>query len=443
MNRYVIIGNCAAGISAVEAIRRQDREGPITVISDEANPPYCRCLISNYLAGDISRDKLLLRPHNFYKDNKIEALLGKKVVRLDAKKNRVILDDRSQIYYDKLLVASGSSPKFPQIKGINKRRVFGLRKLSDVSSIIELLSFCGSACVLGGGPIGLKAAYALKKKGLEVKVIVKSKQVLSQMLDEKAAAMFRETFVNNGIEVLTEADVVEIIGNGEAKAVKLENGKVIGADIVIVAKGVKPNIDFLSNTEVKLDQGILVDDFLRTAVSNIFAAGDVCQAIDVIFGKPRLNALWPHAVRQAEIAGLNMVSSADLIRYEGSIAMNSVDFFGLSAVSIGLTRPQDPACEELTYQDSKRGIYKRLIIRENRIVGMVFVGDIRDSGLILRIIMERADVSAIKEELLAETFNYAKALDILNDSDLSVPERVFRSISNSELFQDRSKICQK
>jgi nitrite reductase (NADH) large subunit len=164
MKQYLIIGNSAAGIAAVEAIRKLDKESKIIILSDENYPAYCRCLISYFLAKDIKEDKIIYRPESFYKENNVELQLNKKVIRIEPKNNRVTCEDKTRVSYDSLLIATGASPKFPETPGIKKRGVFGFRTLKDVKDIEGLVPVTKSACVLGGGLIGLKAAYALKKE---------------------------------------------------------------------------------------------------------------------------------------------------------------------------------------------------------------------------------------------------------------------------------------
>jgi NAD(P)H-nitrite reductase large subunit len=279
------------------------------------------------------------------------------------------------------------------------------------------------ACVLGGGLIGLKAAWGLKKRNLETKVIVKSNQVLSQVLDEQAASLFRKRLEDNGIEVMTGLDVTEILGNGDVKAVKFDTGKVIGCEIVIVGKGVKPNIDLILDTEIKLNEGILVDEYMKTNLPNIYAAGDVCEAFDFNLGQPVVNALWPHAVEQGKLAGINMAGSK--VKYEGSVGMNSVEFFNLPVISMGITRAKkESGFEEMIKLDPKEEVYKKVVLKENRIVGMIFVGKIEQSGVILKLMKEKIDISNIKDELLDDSFNYARVIDLLREDELSVTDRL-------------------
>ena len=418
MKQFVIIGNSAAGIAAVEAIRQKDKTSKAIVISDEDYSSYCRCLISYYLAGEVKEDKVLYKPETFYKENNIELLLNKKVLRVDPKKNRITFEDKNQLNYDCLLIATGASPKFPEIQGIKKRGVFGFRTIKDAKDIEGLLPVTKTASVLGGGLIGLKAAYALKKRNIEVKVIIKSKQALSQMLDYEAALLVQERLEENGIELVLGQDATEIIGNGDIKAVKLDSGKVLGSSIVIVGKGVSANMDIIKETDIKVNEGIIADDLLRTNISNIYTAGDVCESFDLTLGKYSVNALWPIAVEQGKIAGANM--AGENIHYEGSVGINSIEFFGLAVISLGIYKVRDEEknlFEELKYLDTKARLYKKLVLKDNILLGVILVGDIKNSGVFLRLIRERINVSTFKERLLQENFGYPDIMDFVRDKE--------------------------
>lgn len=418
MKQYVIIGNSAAGIAALEAIRKRDKDSKILIFSDENYTSYCRCLISYYLAGEVGEDKILYRLKDFYQANNIELFLNKKVVRIDPKKNRIICQDKSQFSYDNLLIATGAHPKFPEIKGIKKRGVFGFRTIEDAKNISGLLAVVKTACVLGGGLIGLKAAYALKKRNVEVKVVIKSKQVLSQMLDFEAASFVQKKLEENGIEIISGQDVAEVIGNGDIKAVKLDSGKVVASSLIIVGKGVAPNIDLIQDTGIKFNEGILANSAMQTNIHNIYTAGDVCESFDLTLGGFSVNALWPVAVEQGRVAGANMAGENSI--YEGSLGMNSIEFFGLPAVSLGLYKIAEKdrlLFEELKFSDAKANIYKKLIIKDKLLVGVVLVGDIKNSGVLLRLIRERIDVSLFKERLLKEYFGYPDILDYVKDKE--------------------------
>lgn len=415
MKQFIIIGNSAAGIAAVEAIRKVDKSSKIIVISDEDYSSYCRCLISYYLAGEIKEDKILLRPKEFYAENNIELLLNKKVSRVDPKKSRVICEDKTNLSYDSLLIATGGSPKFPETPGMKKKGVFGFRTIKDAKEIEGLVPVTKSACVMGGGLIGLKAAYALRKRNVDVKVIIKSKQVLSQMLDFEAAAFVQKKLEDHGIEVILSQDVSEVIGEGEIKAVKLDSGKAIGCSLVIVGKGVAANTALVKDTEIKINDGIIANNLLQTNVANIYTAGDVCESFDIAMGKHTINALWPIAVEQGKIAGINMCG--ENLNYEGSLGMNSIEFFGLPVISLGLykVKADDSSFEEIKIINTKSNLYKKLILKNNILIGAISVGDIKNSGVFLRLIRERVEISSIKDKLLKENFGYPDIIDLVSE----------------------------
>jgi NAD(P)H-nitrite reductase large subunit len=273
-----------------------------------------------------------------------------------------------------------------------------------------------SACVLGGGLVGLKAAYALKKRKIDVKVIIKSKQVLSQMLDSEAAAMVAKRLEENGIELVFGEDVTEVIGEGEIKAVKLDSGKAIGCSMIIVGKGVDPNIDLVKETEIKVSEGIVCDNLMQASVPNIFTAGDACESFDLTLGKHAVNALWTVAVEQGRVAGANM--AGEKTAYDGSLGMNSIEFFGLPVISLGVYKvKEDSGCQEIKMQDAKANRYKKLIIKDNTLIGAVLAGDIKNSGVFLRLIRERVKVSSIQDRLLSENFGYPDIMDLVREKE--------------------------
>lgn len=414
MKHIIIIGNSAAGIAAAEAMRNKDKASSVTIISDEDYTAYCRCVLSYYLSKEVEEERLIYRAEEFYKENNINLILGKRVSRVESKKNAIILEDNQKIEYDSLLIAAGASPKFPDIKGMHKRGIFGLRTIKDAKEILGMLAVTKTVCVLGGGLIGLKAAQALKKIGVDVKVIVKSKQILSQILDKTAADIIQKHLESHGMEILTGLDAAELLGNGDLKALKLDSGKVIGCEVAIIGKGVSPNIGIVKSSDIKINAGIIVDRFLKTTVDNVFAAGDCVEAYDFVLEKPRVNALWPNAVEQGCLAARNLLG--ENLAYGGSIGMNSVEFFGLPVISMGMVREQEGA-EALSRLDANNKVYKKVILKDNRIKGAILLNRIENSGIYLELIRHKTDVSRIKNELLNDTFNYAKIIDLLGKDE--------------------------
>jgi NAD(P)H-nitrite reductase large subunit len=210
-------------------------------------------------------------------------------------------------------------------------------------------------------------------------------------------------------------DVTEIIGEGEIRAVKLDSGKAFECSIIVVGRGVEPNTEITKDTELKVNKGICVDSKLQTNVPNIFAAGDVCESFDVALGEASLNTLWTVAVEQGKIAGLNMAGFAS--DYNGSLAMNTTEFFGLPILSLGKhdVKSGESDCRELKFTDAKRNIYRKMILRGDHLVGAVLVGDIKSGGVMLRMIKEKIDISGLEERMLQEDFGYPDILNTVND----------------------------
>jgi NAD(P)H-nitrite reductase large subunit len=242
------------------------------------------------------------------------------------------------------------------------------------------------------------------------------------MLDAEAAGLVAKRLEENGIELLFGQDVIEIIGEGDIKAVKLDSGKAIGCSLIVVGKGVQPNIDLVKDAEVKLNEGIIANNLLQASTPNIYTAGDVCESFDMTLDTYSINALWPVAVEQGRIAGANM--SGDNINYAGSLGMNSIEFFGLPVISLGIYKtPETGGYEEIKYSDIKanryatNNIYKKLILKNNIIVGAVLAGDVRNSGIFLRLIRGKIDISSVKDRLLQENFGYPEVMELIKEKE--------------------------
>ena len=407
--KYVIIGGSAAGVTAAETIRKNDKKSSITLISDEAIGLYSRCLLTYFIAGTIDETKLCFKDKNFYKENNIKTYLGKKAISIDTKKKTVSLEGGTEVSYDKLLIATGATPKSVDVPGVEKIGVFTIRKIDDVRAIIKLLDKVKKIAVLGGGLIGLRDAYALRQKQKEVTVIVKSPQVLSQMVDRDAAEIISSLLEKNGIKIMTGVAAKEILGKKSVEGILLDNGKKLDCQLIVIGKGVKPNTEIASKCGVKVENGIVVNEFLQTSDKNIFAAGDVAETYDIARGVKRINALWPCAVEQGEVAGLNMLDKK--VAYDGSLSMNSVDFFGLGCISMGITKPKEKDYEIIS--KTSKDSYKKFVLKDNKIVGMVLVGDIRPAGIVSILIRSKVDVTSIKHILLDDNFDYAKIMPLV------------------------------
>jgi nitrite reductase (NADH) large subunit len=411
MMQYLIVGNSAAGLNGAEAIRSRDPAGRITIVSDEDHPAYSRCLIPYYMEGKISEEDMLYRPADYYETSHFEALLGKRVEAVELDRRTVRLNDGQEQSYDKLLIATGGSPKLPDIPGIDKDGVLSFRTTKDMKQIMHRAKAAEGALVLGGGCIGLMAACSLHAMGLKVTVAIRSPHMLSQVADAEAAAIFQRRFEANGISVHTATDIVRILGDKTVKGVTLDNGKEIACQLVIVGKGVAPNIDLVSNTDIRTHWGIVVDDELKTNHPDVYAAGDVAETRDVVTGEKTVNAIWPSAAEQGRIAGANMTGAHQ--KYPGSIRMNSAEFFNLPIISIGLVRPETPDYEIRSRSSEQRDVFKKVVLLDDVLVGLVMVGEIENAGVYKLLMQKKVNVAPVKDQLLNSNFGFASVIGLI------------------------------
>ena len=418
----LIIGNSAAGTAAIESIRKHDRQSSIIQLSDEAQPLYSRCLLSYYLAGSIDKEKLLYREEGFHKEMGVELHTGPgfRVVELNAAQRRVVCDNGRTFNYDRILIAAGASAKLPD--GMpNDKGIFVLRNLADVEAIKENIRDADAkrVVVFGGGLIGVKAAVALNMCGLRTTMVVSSKQVLSQVLDYDAGQIIAGQLRENNIEILQPAGITEIISrDNRLKGVKTDRGKVLDCDLLIVAKGVTPNIQLAQAAGVAVRRGIVTDSTMQTDHENIFAAGDVAEAFDIAIEDYTVNALWTCAVQQGRIAGLNMIGKKT--DYNGAIGMNSLNVCDVSIISFGVTSPKEESkYKTLVLNQPERNVYKKIVIdSKSHIKGIILLGKIDNAGVLLSLIQRKVDVSAFEEELLSDRFNYGTLLKYGGEKEL-------------------------
>ena len=412
MAKYVVIGGSAAGIGAVEAIRKIDQSGSITVISDEACPQYSRPMISDYVSGKADFHKMQCRDETFWKQLNVEALLSKKATALNLKEKTVTLDDGAKVSYEKLLLATGGKPFVPKTEGQEKDGVFTFTTIKDAEQVSQKIAAVNakSAVVIGGGLIGLSVTDALYKRGVKVTMVELQPKILSLLLDSQASDIIESVVRAAGVNIVTGQSVVKITGKqgneGQVGGVVLTKGDAVACDLVIMAIGVIPRTELAAGTELKVNRGIVVDNTLQTNVADVYACGDVAEAYDFIAGINRQLPLWPLAVEEGQIAGSNMAGVKTL--YNGGTNMSSLKYFGIPIVSIGLANPkEDPTLEILTKVDVEQKFYKKIVLKNNVIVGLTLVNCIDRAGTLYYLIKNKVDVKKFKASLLADDFNLA------------------------------------
>lgn len=404
---YLIVGNSVAAVGAIRAIRELDQQGNITVVSREKHNVYGRPLISYLLGGLITEKRMSYLPDNFYEQNRINLLLDSEVVAVDSKGKNVKLAGGDVIPYDKLLLATGGDPFIPPIEGLtDKDRIFTFTTWDDAAKLKGISSDINRAVVIGGGLIGLKAAEGLNLLNKSVTVIELADRVLSSAFDRPAGKIVARKMKANGIDVITEDTVVRIEGEGgEISGVTLKSGDFILCDTVIVAIGVRPAAAFLKGSGIEVNRGIVVDNSMATSVKDIYAAGDVAEAADFFSGQKNPMPIWPDAYIQGDVAGTAMAGGAK--DYEGGLAMNSIEFFKVSTISMGVTNPLNPTEYEIhTYQDIQNYQYRKIVLQDNRLVGAVLVGNVDRAGIFAGLIREKVDMTPFKDSLLSPDFGF-------------------------------------
>lgn len=405
----VIIGSSAAGLSALEAIRKIDRQCPIILISKEVGPPYSRVALTHYIAGEIKFKGMRMRDGDYYGKMGVKALLGKEVVSLDTARKCVTLDDGSAISYDKLLIATGSKPLILPIEGTGRRGVYTCLSSADARKILRTADLTEEVVVIGAGLIGIQAADGLYRRGLQVSLVEKLPQVLPLMIDETAAGMAEAHLREKGIRVRTGQSAQKVLGKGpRVSGVALESGEIIPCQMVIMAAGVAPNVDFLQGSGVTVNRGILVDERQQTNIPGIYAAGDVAETVDLLSGERVVNAIWPEALFQGEIAGLNMAGVP--ATYQGSLAMNVTSFLGLSMASLGLWEAPGSPYEVKAQTDKGRRTYRKLVFRDGKLVGAVLVGHIEEAGVLHAMIRAGTTFDLKGEDLLPQPITWGRIL---------------------------------
>lgn len=401
--KYLIIGASAAGLSAARTIRELDSGGDITVLSGDGEI-YSRCLLPEIVSGEAAVREISFIPEDFFKQYRIEWRGGVNVNGLLPEEKAVLASDGGKYQYDRLLIATGASSAFPPLENLNRcKGVFGLRSLEDALAINRAALNASQAVVLGGGLVGIEAAEALARKGLSVTVIEIAGHILPMQLDRKAAVRYEELIKEQGIEIVTGEPVSRVVPGDDdrVRAVVLQNGGEIPCGLLVVAAGVKPNVDFLKGIPMDIGRGIRVNERQETSLPDVYAAGDVCESYECFTEKAGLTPVWPSAVRQGQVAGSNMAGV--LKKLEGHFAfMNSMSFCGLATVSFGLPNPPGDGYTVLVEEDRRN--YKKFVIKEGRLVGAILQGDISGAGVIGSLIGNKINVSNRTKDIFDVTY---------------------------------------
>jgi NAD(P)H-nitrite reductase large subunit len=398
MMKHVIIGNGPAGVVAAETLRRSDPDAEITLIGDEAEPPYSRMAIPYLLVGKVGEAGTYLRKDADHFDRLNIRMVQARVEAVDVKARSVRLNNGSVLSYDRLLIATGSHPVRPPIPGMDLPGVLSCWTLEDARAIAAAVKAGSRVLQMGAGFIGCIIMEALALRGPKLTMVEMGDRMVPRMMDEVAGGMIQRWCDKKGVAVRTGRRVMSIVANGDVLTVTLDDGEKFEVDVVICATGVKPNLAMLSGSGIEMDAGILVDERMQTNVPDVYAAGDVTEAVEFGTGRRTLNAIQPDAVEQARIAALNMAGKTAVS--QGTFVFNVLDTLGLISTSFGQWQGV-PGGDFAQLLDEKNFGYLRLAFEGDQLVGANTIGHTEHMGVLRGLIQGRVRLGEWKERLVA------------------------------------------
>ncbi len=393
--KLVMIGNGMAGVRTLEELLKLAPDlYDITVFGAEPHPNYNRILLSPVLAGEQTFEEIVLNDLNWYAENDIKLLLGRKVVKIDRKKRLVIADDGSEAEYDRLLIATGSNPFILPIPGKDLQGVIGYRDIADTQMMMDTAKTHKHAVVIGGGLLGLEAANGLKLRGMDVTVVHIGDWLLERQLDSTAGRLLQKSLEDRGLKFLLPKHTAELLDNGEGRvcAVKFKDGEVIPADLVVMAAGIRPNSELAESAGIACNRGILVNDTMQTYDPRVYAIGECASHRGIAYG------LVAPLFEQAKVCA-NHLAQLGFSRYQGSVTSTKLKVTGIDLFSAGEFMGGE-GTETITLSDPIGGVYKKLVIKDDVLVGACLYGDTADGGWYFRQIRENHNVSEIRDHLM-------------------------------------------
>jgi nitrite reductase (NADH) large subunit len=396
--KLVIVGDGVAGVVAARTIARMRPEARIDLYGCESHYYYRRPRLWEYLSGQIAEEDLRSYPPTWYRERGIRVHRGERVTGIAPEGSRITLADGRTPSYDRLLLATGSHPCVPPIPGIEKEGVFTLRTIEDARRIRACARRARKAVVIGGGLLGLETARALSILGLGVTVLELFPRLLPRQLDAEGAAVLAKKMEQMGLTVVTGAVTKAILGEDRAEGVLLSSGEHIHAGLFLISAGVLPNVALAQQARLTIGRGVIVDEYMRSSCENIYAAGDVAEY------RGKLPSIIPAAIAQGRVAGMHM-ADGDPKPYRGVTPSYVLKSVGISLMSIGITDPQGGEYQELRRADDAGQRYRKLVLKDGRLVGAIMVGETEGTDTIRRLIADGAEVSGYAERLLDGSYD--------------------------------------
>ncbi|MDN6874035.1 nitrite reductase large subunit NirB [Pseudomonas citronellolis] len=393
--KLVLIGNGMAGIRTLEELLKIAPDlYEITVFGAEPHPNYNRILLSPVLAGEQTFEDIVLNDLNWYADNGIRLLLDRKVVKLDRRQRKVYAADGSEAEYDRLVIATGSNPFILPVPGNRLEGVIGYRDIADTQAMIDTAKHHSHAVVIGGGLLGLEAANGLKQRGMDVTVVHLADWLLERQLDRTAGKLLQSALEARGIRFRLNTVTDELMDNGDGRvcAVQFRDGDVVAADLVVMAAGIRPNTELAEKSGIPCNRGILVNDTLQTYDPRIYAIGECASHRGIAYG------LVAPLFEQAKVCA-NHLAQFGFASYKGSVVSTKLKVTGIDLFSAGDFMGGE-GTETITLSDPIGGVYKKLVIKDDVLVGACLYGDTADGGWYFRQIRENHNVAQIRDHLM-------------------------------------------
>jgi phenylglyoxylate dehydrogenase epsilon subunit len=410
--RYLIIGSSHAGIAALEAIRLLDENGSITMVTREDSLPYSPTILPYVISGEMAPEVIHLRDESYFDQLSINFRRGSAVTRINLDEKWVKLESGEKINYEKLLLATGADAAIPSFPGIESVPYQVVRTLEDALKVRDSIQTAKSAIVIGAGLIAMHTAENLAQSGLQATLIVRRQVSLFAYFDGAAARMIEHIFSDHGVTLATGSGVSKISPANGGCQVTLESGRVISADLLLLAAGVQPRLSYLNGSNIEVDRGILVNEKMRTNAEDVWAAGDVAQAPGFFDAGKTINATLPNASVQGRIAGMDMVKDPALKPYPGSSGLNTFNFFGHHGFSLGLatvTESSDEIEVNTVYLPSSQR-YQKLVFKNNRLVGVSAINAMLDPGILRELIQRQVDLAEVKERFTSAPLETGRLL---------------------------------
>jgi nitrite reductase (NADH) large subunit len=393
MKKLVVVGNGMAGVACVEQILKRGRDFEITIFGDEPHVNYNRILLSSVLAGEKSADDIILNDVDWYRDNGIRARLGVRVTEIDRTRRAVIDDEGHETFFDKLILATGSSAFIPPIPGVDKKNVHVFRTLDDTRALLEKSRKGCKAVVIGGGLLGLEAARGLQLRGCDVSVVHLVDTLMERQLDRDGGIYLLRKIESLGIRVMLPQQTQALLGNGKVEGLQFVSGEQMEADLVVIAAGIKPNAELARKAKLEVRRGVVVNDFMGTSDEDIQAVGECTEHRGKTFG------LVAPLMEQAKVLA-SAITGSKALAFTGSSSAAKLKIMGVEIFSAGSIDESEARVETVRYEDPSLGIYKRLFLKDGQLRGVILVGDISDERRYVGWLNEGTDLTSQRRHLL-------------------------------------------